>query len=188
MNSYFTDREQRLLGHLLAGITTTPITPRMKLILTELNTLSAGRDHAFGSAEGLCLEGRLLELLSECLNQMLLGGRSALRPDISRTDREILLDIRRRIDSGFSDCLSLEQLAKEAGMSVSRLTRGFRKLSGMSVHSYIIDKRLEHAALLLAEGRLNVSQTALACGYSNMSHFSSAFKKKYGVLPKEYAG
>ncbi len=61
-------------------------------------------------------------------------------------------------------------------------------MSGMSVHSYIIDKRLEHAALLLAEGRLNVSQTALACGYSNMSHFSSAFKKKYGVLPREYAG
>ncbi|MFR4798513.1 MAG: helix-turn-helix transcriptional regulator [Lentihominibacter sp.] len=56
----------------------------------------------------------------------------------------------------------------------------------MSVHSFVIEQRLEHAAYLLAGNRLNVTQTAALCGYSNMSHFSSAFKKKYGVLPKDY--
>ena len=189
LDSYFNDRERRLLFLLLTGVTTMPITPRMRLILTELGSLSTDTDTAANSAMGLYLEGKLLELLSECLSQMLSGGNSAPHnPDISRTERENLLNIRQRIDSSFSDTLSLEQLAREAGMSVSKLTRGFRDMSGMSVHSYIIDKRLEHAALLLAEGRLNVSQTALACGYSNMSHFSSAFKKKYGVLPREYAG
>ena len=52
---------------------------------------------------------------------------------------------------------------------------------------YLIERRLEHAALLLTEQK-NVSQAAALSGYSNMSHFSASFKKKYGVLPKEYAG
>ena len=57
---------------------------------------------------------------------------------------------------------------------------------GTSVHAYIIDQRLEKAASLLLESNLNVSQVAALVGYSKPSNFAAAFKKKYGVIPKNY--
>ena len=57
---------------------------------------------------------------------------------------------------------------------------------GMSVHAYVIDQRLEKAAGLLLESNLNVSQVATLVGYSKPSNFAAAFKKKYGVIPKNY--
>lgn len=57
---------------------------------------------------------------------------------------------------------------------------------GMSVHAYVIDQRLEKAAGLLLESNLNVSQVAALVGYSKPSNFAAAFKKKYGVIPKNY--
>ena len=57
---------------------------------------------------------------------------------------------------------------------------------GTSVHAYIIEQRLEKAAGLLLESNLNVSQVATLVGYSKPSNFAAAFKKKYGVVPKNY--
>lgn len=54
------------------------------------------------------------------------------------------------------------------------------------VHKYIINKRLENAAVLLSQKHINISEAASLSGYSNMSHFSASFRKKYGVLPKDF--
>ena len=76
---------------------------------------------------------------------------------------------------------------KKVNISVSKLTKGFNSsLFGTSVHAYIIDQRLEKAAGLLLESDLNVSQIAMLVGYSKPSNFAAAFKKKYGVIPKNY--
>ena len=51
---------------------------------------------------------------------------------------------------------------------------------------YAQDKRLEYAARLLQENDLPISEAAQLSGYTNMSHFSKSFVKKFGVLPKDY--
>lgn len=71
-------------------------------------------------------------------------------------------------------------------ISTSKLTKGFSSLFGTSVHAYVIDQRLEKAASLLLESNLNVSQVAILVGYSKASNFAAAFKRKYGVNPKNY--
>lgn len=55
-----------------------------------------------------------------------------------------------------------------------------------SLHSYVQEKRLEYAARLLEENDISISEAAIKSGYTNMSHFSKSFFKKYGVLPKDY--
>ena len=50
----------------------------------------------------------------------------------------------------------------------------------------MIDEGLEKAASLLLESNLNVSQVAILVGYSKASNFAAAFKRKYGVNPKNY--
>ena len=79
-----------------------------------------------------------------------------------------------------------ETVAAELGMSISKLNRIFRTMYATSLHSYVKDKRLELAARILEQNNIQISEAALKSGYTNMSHFSKSFLKKYGVLPKDY--
>lgn len=63
---------------------------------------------------------------------------------------------------------------------------GFRQAYGKSVFDYFREYRMQRAMQLLDEIRTNVSQTAWPVGYTNVSHFSEAFGKRFGILPKQY--
>ena len=55
-----------------------------------------------------------------------------------------------------------------------------------SISQYLRELRMERAAALLREGRLNVLQVALEVGYSSPSHFSAAFHETFGCCPGLY--
>mgnify|MGYP002869379784 CR=1 FL=1 len=71
--------------------------------------------------------------------------------------------------------------------TLRQLTRLFRSLYGMPLHKYVQTQRLERAASLLADGGSNISEAASRSGWSNMSHFSKEFQKKFGMSPKKFA-
>lgn len=98
------------------------------------------------------------------------------------------MDAKRMIDSDVAAAPGCSALARLAGLSTTKFTKGFQAMYDMPVHAYIIDKRLEKAAALLAEHDLNVGQVAMLVGYSNASHFAAAFALKYGISPKQYMG
>lgn len=179
------DREQRLAGQILRSLAKTKITPRMYRLFQEIEQTEAYR----GGLADLYLEGKTMELMAACLESVIpLSGNSAAgRCTLSRTDRETVLNVIDRIDSDCVNVPGCEELARLVNMSVSKLARGFRAMTGMSLHAYVIERRLELAAMYLVKEGGNVSQAAIASGYSNMSHFSAAFRRKYGVLPKDYA-
>ncbi len=77
----------------------------------------------------------------------------------------------------------LAELARQVGLNVTTLTRGFRQLFGTSVYGFVREQRLEQAYLQLAAGSCTVAQAAYASGYSD-SHFSKAFHKRFGVMPR----
>jgi AraC-like DNA-binding protein len=66
------------------------------------------------------------------------------------------------------------------------LSRIFTQEMGKTISAHLRDLRMERAAALLREGRLNVTQTALEVGYSSLSHFSSAFHGAFGCCPGLY--
>ena len=168
---------------LLNGIAKVSVTPVMEQVLSEISKFSQYR----GGLGYLYLDGKLLELLSIYLGEVLeldiLMGKNI---SMSRTERTAIMEAKRIIDSQLAFAPSCEELAKKVNISVSKLTKGFNSLFGTSVHAYIIDQRLEKAAGLLLESDLNVSQIATLVGYSKPSNFAAAFKKKYGVIPKNY--
>ena len=175
-------KEMDLADRMLRSFTKIAITPYMYRLLQELEQA----DQFCGGIGAIYLEGKILEMIAACLDSCLDMGGGSGGVTGSRTDREVILEIRHRIDRDSANVPDCGTLAREAGISVSKLTKGFRELSGKPLHAYVIDRRLEYAAFLLTENRLNVSQAAMYAGYSNMSHFSAAFRKKYGVLPKDY--
>ena len=68
-------------------------------------------------------------------------------------------------------------------MNDCKMKRLFKQIYGQTVYQFIRSQRLEQAYDLLAHGDCNVSQAAFQVGYTNVSHFSDAFRKQFGVLP-----
>ncbi len=80
----------------------------------------------------------------------------------------------------------LPQLAAIAGINEFKLKRGFRELFNQSVFGYLADVRLQMAHTALQQNRKTVTQIAFELGYASLQHFSTAFKKKFGVSPREF--
>ncbi len=81
---------------------------------------------------------------------------------------------------------SLPELARQVGISHSRLTRGFKKVFNCTVFEYLRQERLEYARRLLTENSMNITQVAFTAGFCSSSHFAVAFTKRFGVRPSTY--
>jgi AraC-like DNA-binding protein len=81
---------------------------------------------------------------------------------------------------------SVEMLAKGVGISRAQLHRKMKELTGIPVSEFIRNIRLEQAVRLLEEQKINVTQVAYSVGFSNLAHFSTVFRKQFGVSPTEY--
>lgn len=82
--------------------------------------------------------------------------------------------------------LKVEMLSKEIGLSRVQLHRRMKEITGISTGEFIRNIRLKKAAELLSEKKVNVSQVAYMVGFSSHTHFSTAFRKFYGMSPTEY--
>ncbi|EGU0167170.1 AraC family transcriptional regulator [Vibrio parahaemolyticus] len=81
--------------------------------------------------------------------------------------------------------VSLEELAKLAGLSPFHLLREFQKQFGFPPHAYQIQQRLRMAKKLLKQGK-RISDVAQECGFHDQSHLHRHFKKAMGVTPGQY--
>ena len=86
----------------------------------------------------------------------------------------------------YNSNLSLEDYADMCSMSKYHFLRTFENIIGTTPMEYRNHLRLQHAADLLLEEKLAVAQISALVGYSSSSYFSSAFKQKYNLSPKQY--
>lgn len=92
----------------------------------------------------------------------------------------------RYMESHFNLPMSLDRAASEAGMSVSCFERNLKNQTGMTFTSYLNRIRVASAKELLQTKHAPMLQVALACGFTNQSHFNRVFRKLAGVTPGEY--
>ncbi|MCF2857726.1 AraC family transcriptional regulator [Pseudoalteromonas sp. SMS1] len=78
---------------------------------------------------------------------------------------------------------TISDVAKAVGLNQCKLKKGFKALFNNTVYGCFQEERMHQAMNLLKDN--NVTETAISLGYSNVSHFSVAFRKQFGVLPKE---
>lgn len=81
---------------------------------------------------------------------------------------------------------NVEALCLKVGVSRAQLHRRMKEITGLTTSDFLRNIRLEQAARLLKEGKVNVTQVAYSVGYNNQTHFSTVFKAHFGMSPTEY--
>jgi len=125
--------------------------------------------------------------LKELIVSILLGSANAelaaYFQSLLKSDAPPLSQIMER---NFCYNLALEDFAKLSHRSLSTFKRDFRKYFSQPPGKWLLQKRLEYSAVLLKNPALNISQVAVDCGFGDLSHFSRAFKEKFGTSPVNY--
>ncbi|MBC6490363.1 helix-turn-helix transcriptional regulator [Flavihumibacter stibioxidans] len=135
----------------------------------------------------LLVESRVLDLLYYQLESIrqTMESPSPVK-GISKDDIDKLYALKTYLDCHFLEELSLHQLVRISTLNEFKLKRGFKFLFGKTAFGFVQEKRMEYAADLLRNTDTTIPETAHIAGYQHTHHFSAAFKKHFGMTPKEW--
>jgi AraC-like DNA-binding protein len=89
-------------------------------------------------------------------------------------------------DARYAEPLTVEQMARAAGLSKAHFSRQFRAAFGESPHAYLLTRRLERAAALLRTTDRSVAEVCLAVGLTSVGSFTTSFTRMFGRSPTAY--
>src|SRR5690606_30168788 len=106
---------------------------------------------------------------------------------ISSVDEKFIQRLEQILEKELSNSeYTIDDFAKEVGMSRMQLHRKLKTLFGVSATEFMRNERLKAAAERIKKGGTNVSEVAYAVGFTDMSYFAKCFKDMFGVTPSNY--
>jgi AraC-like DNA-binding protein len=115
----------------------------------------------------------------------LLNSNEQLYPILFDFAEPWKVDILEFLNENYADELTMEQIASFTGRSLATFKRDFKKISNLTPQKWLIKRRLEAAYSKLKEEGKKVQDVYVEVGFKNPSHFSTAFKKQYGISPTD---
>ncbi len=103
-----------------------------------------------------------------------------------KTVVEKVKHVREHLSAELSEHITIEQLAREHGLTRTMLKNCFREIYGIPPYEYLKKIRMNHAASLLRQDKCSIGDIAGKVGYQNASKFSKAFRDVMGATPSEY--
>jgi AraC family transcriptional activator of pyochelin receptor len=164
----------------IMGSRSFPITSCMKHILSQVQNCKYT-----GILKRLFVEAKVIELLTLQISQI--NGFQTNKKVLKKIDIDKLNDIKDLLIKNLYNPYSIEELSKIAGINRTKLQEGFKELFGTTIFSYITDNRLEEARQKIQDETqtTSIAEIAALSGYKNPQHFTAAFKRKFGFLPKD---
>ena len=158
-----------------------PVSPSLVNIFDQLlyNSLQPPFDHIF-------LKAKFLELFSVLMSASFSKSMEACPVVLNREVELKLQEARRKIIENLETTPDPDALAFELEIPRTTLKEGFKYIYGKSLHQFHSDYKMESALSMIESGNFLVKEVAYKVGYQNPSHFIAAFKRKYGVTPKQY--
>ncbi|WP_335964869.1 AraC family transcriptional regulator [Galbibacter sp. PAP.153] len=157
-----------------------PITSAIQLILEEIIE-SPWKGHY----RKIFLHAKVLELLLLQLDQCRFDS-VAPTSTLSEVDAAKIEKAKEHIINNYNAQITIPKLAKLIGTNEFTLKKGFKELVGTTVFGYINDLKMYKAKKLLTQKNISISQVSEMVGYKNPQHFSTAFKKKFGIVPSKF--
>lgn len=138
----------------------------------------------FSAASTVEKEAALIEFIGDHDFSACATAAAAPAPALSGVTLRGLID---HIEQAELAELSLDTLARSAGMGRYQLIRAFRTATGLTPHAYLVNARINQARQFLREG-LELAEVAYRLGFADQSHFQRVFKAHAGVTPGQYRG
>lgn len=155
------------------------VNPLMSVVLSQIM-----HSKLHSSVQDLYFRGKIYELLS-----FLFNTKSELGSCPIKAGSEEMQKITRAKNILIDNMISpptIQELSGLIGLNTKKLKEGFKQVYGNTIYGFLIDHKMEYAQKLLDKDIYNVNEVSAKVGYSAASHFIAAFKKKYGVTPKQY--
>ncbi|MEL6666779.1 MAG: AraC family transcriptional regulator [Pseudomonadota bacterium] len=159
-------------------VTNLTLCGKLSMLARELTTPSFS-----GVVGRLMAESAALEFLARTLVQT--GASEDNSASLARSDYMRVAKVRDLLLSDPGLPHTLDQLAREAGMSISSLKVKFPQAFGKTVFAYLADIRLERAQNLIQSEGWSISRAAHFVGYNHQSNFAAAFKRRFGYSPNQ---
>jgi AraC-like DNA-binding protein len=154
-----------------------PLIPDAAVILKQIGEASFS-----GDIGNLWIEAKTLELVAVILGWYR-RRNTAAQPGLRENDRSGIAWAMQYAAEHYSEPLTLETLAKQAAMSISKFTAVFKIQTGASAASYIRRIRMDKAVDLLKNTSAPLGDIAGMVGYKYQSNFSAFFREQFGVAP-----
>jgi AraC family transcriptional regulator len=155
--------------------------PALKALLLQLQAdLAAGCPSGPLFAESLCVK------IAETIIQRYSLGRTRLdeyKGGLSGARLRLTLEY---IDENLDLDLDGDSIAAVSGLSKYHFGKAFKQSTGMTLHSYVLMRRMRRGQELLVQTDHSLAAVADAAGFSNQSHFTSLFSTRLGISPRAY--
>jgi AraC-like DNA-binding protein len=154
-------------------------TLEMKMIIEQImNT------NEMGSIAPFYFETKIQELLALQLQQMNRSNCPGWKHQNHYSDQ--LNEARNLIENNFGSALTIAKIAKHIGMSETVLKTSFKRLFGTTIFGYLFNYKMNIAKQLLLNSTATITEIGYQTGYEYPSHFTTAFKRKFGISPIEF--
>lgn len=156
----------------------------------ELNLIINQIKNSFlmGNYSSMYVEAKIMELLSFQLSNLAdykcydCVGKNC----VHRTEKDRVFEVKSIIDNDFITPPSVYELSRMVGVNEKTMREGFKKEFNQTIYNYIVSLRMNKASHLLRDTNLSMNEIAVDCGYEYASHFSTAFKRKFGKTPLSF--
>jgi AraC-like DNA-binding protein len=170
------DRKERVVGDHFAAISLA----QEQAIANIFNTPLTGK------LGYMMIETSIIQLILLQMYSLFHNEEAFKQPAFNRRDIDLIQELKDYLNSTYLDDHTISGLAQKFGTNTNKLMKQFKKTFGKSIFEYITDQRMEHARKLLREEGLLVTEVSRNIGYKNANHFSTAFKKRFGVQPSAF--
>lgn len=130
-------------------------------------------------------QGSLYSLFGIILEANLVS-EIAVHPTASSLQIKRFKDVLNHIEEHYSDQITLEDMARIAGLNPRYFCRFFRRMTQSTPTEYLNYFRIECACGQLTEAEQTITEVALNCGFNDISYFIKTFHKAKGLTPKQY--
>jgi len=139
--------------------------------------------------ERLLMQPMSGEMISHILSQVILSAVRAASQSrrLELPDSSLVHEILAFIQSHYSMELTNNSIAAYFGFHPNYLGRIIKQATGQSLHRFVVLCRINAAKELLTSSELKISRIAQAVGFSDIPHFTRAFRRHTGQLPSDYA-
>jgi AraC-like DNA-binding protein len=141
--------------------------------------------HKQGPLATMALRGAVVDFFTCLLKNATEQDLGPVMP-LHERDTLVLTTLKERMEKNCAGLMAKE-LCASISMSESKANKGFKALFGTTIAKHLHACKMAHAHTLLARKKLTVNECAFSLGYSNVGHFIAAFRKYYGLTPKDAA-